>query len=68
VPLLLVSLKALFRSVTSSLSITIPFTINYAYAIGGFIVIYLTYEASKALSRKKINRISMSEVLKSGMD
>lgn len=68
VPFLLLSLDALFKSVTKDMSITIPVTINYIYILAGFVIIYLTYEISKFLSRKKINKISMSESLKSTME
>lgn len=68
VPLLLLSLEALFRSVTKSMNFTFPVTINYDYILIGFVVIYIIYEISKALSKSKINRISMNEVLKSGLE
>jgi len=31
----------------------------------GFVIIYWIFELSKAISKKKINRISMTEALKS---
>lgn len=65
VPLLLISLKAMFTSVSESMNVDFPVTINYIYVILGFIVIYLTYEISKALNKKRINKISMTEALKS---
>jgi putative ABC transport system permease protein len=68
VPLILASMSALYKSITKDMSITIPVTINYSYVLAGFIVIYLTYELSKLLSRRKINRISMSEALKSRIE
>jgi putative ABC transport system permease protein len=68
VPLLLASLSAMFKSVTKSMNLTFPVTIGYSYVIVGFVVIYITYEISKLLSRKKINRISMTEALKAGME
>ncbi|EKQ57968.1 MULTISPECIES: FtsX-like permease family protein [unclassified Clostridium] len=64
VPLLLGSLTALFKSMTKEMSISFPVTINYIYVLIGFVIIYLTFELSKLLSRKKINRISMAEALK----
>lgn len=66
VPLLLVSLSALYSSVTKSMNITFPITIDYNYIIIGFIIIYFTFELSKAFSKRKINRISMTEALKAG--
>jgi putative ABC transport system permease protein len=68
VPLLLVSLNEMFRSLTKEMSISLPITINYLYLIAGFLIIYTTYEVSKALSKKKINRISMNEILKSRLE
>ena len=57
-------MSALYKSITKDMSIFIPVTINYAYVILGFIVIYFTYELSKLLSKRKIGRISMAEALK----
>ncbi len=68
IPLLLVSLDALFKSVTKDMTISMPIKINYAYTIFGFVIIYLTYELSKLLSRRKINRVSMVEALKAGQE
>ncbi|RMD04093.1 ABC transporter permease [Clostridium autoethanogenum] len=68
VPLLLASMRALFKSMTKDMNVSFPVTINYIYVIVGFIIIYLTYEFSKLLSRKKINKISMSEALKSRIE
>ena len=68
VPLLLVSLDAMFKSLTAEMSISLPITISYSYLIIGFVIIYATYEVSKILSKKKVNRISMNEVLKSRLE
>ncbi|TDT62818.1 ABC transporter permease [Fonticella tunisiensis] len=68
VPLLLVSLRAMFKSVTKSMNFAFPVTIEYGYVFIGFVVIYLTYELSKFLSRRKINRISMAEALKASRE
>lgn len=68
VPLLLASLSAMFKSITKNMSVSFPITINYIYVLVGFIIIYLTYELSKLLSRRKITRISMAEALKSRME
>lgn len=66
VPALLISLNAMFKSVTKDMSFSMPIIINYFYVILGFVIIYLTYEISKFLSRRKVNRISMAEALKRG--
>jgi putative ABC transport system permease protein len=68
VPLLLSSLKAMFSSITKDMSVSIPVTINYIYILVGFVVIYLTYELSKLISRRKVNRISMVEALKARLE
>lgn len=68
VPLLLMSLRAMFQSLTKEMSISLPTTISYSYLLIGFVIIYFTYEISKALSKKKISRISMTEVLKSRLE
>jgi len=68
IPLLLTSLGAMLKSLTKEMSIALPLKINFVYLIIGFVVIYLTYELSKALSKKKVNRISMNEVLKSRLE
>lgn len=68
IPLLLASLKALFKSMTKEMSITFPVTLDYLYIAAGFAIIYLTFELSKLLNRRKVNRISMSEALKSRME
>lgn len=66
VPLMLALLKAMFQSVAANSSFNMPVRIDYIYILAGFAVIYLIYELSKALSRKKINRIGLTEALKSG--
>lgn len=68
VPLLMTSLSAMLKSVTKDMNITLPITISYTYLLVGFIIIYLTYEISKLLSKKKVNKISMNEVLKSRLE
>ena len=68
IPLTLVSMSAMFKSVTESINLTLPVRISYPYILLGFVALYLTYELSKALSKKKTGSISMSEALKSGME
>jgi putative ABC transport system permease protein len=68
VPLLLASLGVMFKSITKEMSISLPITISYSYLFIGFAIIYITYEISKALSKGKVNRISMNEVLKSRLE
>ncbi|SHK51654.1 putative ABC transport system permease protein [Clostridium cavendishii DSM 21758] len=68
IPLILASLSAMFKSVSKDMNLSFPVNINYVYLIVGFIIIYLDYELSKLLSRRKINKISMAESLKSKME
>lgn len=68
VPILISLLGNMFKSLTKEMSISLPITISYSYLIIGFVIIYVTYEVSKALSKKKVNRISMTEVLKSRLE
>jgi putative ABC transport system permease protein len=68
VPLLLASLGAMYKSLTKEMSFSLPIRIDYTYLFIGFVIIYITYEISKALSKKKVERISMSEVLKSRLE
>jgi len=68
VPAVITSLGAMYKSLTKDMNITFPINIDYSYIIIGFIVIYMTYEISKAFSKRKVNKISMNEVLKSVQD
>jgi putative ABC transport system permease protein len=68
IPLILSFLGAMLKSLTKEMSVSLPVTVNYVFLILGFVIVYLTYEISKALSRKKLNRISMNEILKSRME
>jgi putative ABC transport system permease protein len=68
VPVLFTSLGALYQSLTKELSFSLPIEVNYIFLAIGFAVIYLTYEISKAISKRKVNRISMNEVLKSRLE
>ncbi|MFD3157063.1 ABC transporter permease [Haloimpatiens sp. FM7330] len=68
IPLLMISLDAMFKSVTKDINFSFPIIIDKMYLFVGFIIILLTYELSKRLSRRKIRKISMSESLKSRME
>jgi putative ABC transport system permease protein len=68
IPLILSFLGAMFKSLTKEMTISLPMTISYTFLIVGFVIIYLTYEILKALSKRKINRISMNEILKSRLE
>jgi putative ABC transport system permease protein len=68
IPLILTTMSMFFKSLTESVKLTLPVVISYPYIIIGFIVIWLTYEISKALSKRKVDRISMAEALKAGTE
>lgn len=68
IPLILALMDAAFKSVTQSIDISFPIVINYVYVIAGFAIVYLMYEVSKAISKRKINKIAMSEAIKAGRD
>ncbi|HEX2945821.1 MAG TPA: ABC transporter permease [Clostridia bacterium] len=68
IPLVLTTMSMFFKSLTESVKLTLPVVISYPYIIIGFIVIWLTYEISKSLSKRKVNRISMAEALKAGTE
>lgn len=68
IPVLLISIKALFKSLTSSMQLIIPVRLNVVYILAGFVVVMLTFELAKIMSKQKVNTVSMSEVLKSGIE
>lgn len=68
IPLILTTMGIFFGSLTESVKLTLPVVISYPYILIGFMVIWLTYEISKALSKRKVGRISMAEALKAGTE
>jgi putative ABC transport system permease protein len=62
------AVRGLLKALENSLAFSMPVTINPLYIGVGFIVVMLSYELSKLLCRKKVNRISMSEALKAGIE
>ncbi|MGY0374149.1 ABC transporter permease [Clostridium sp. JNZ J1-5] len=64
IPLLIASIKKLMDSVTKGINFSLPININYIYTIAGFVIIYITYELSKYLARKKVLSVQMSDSLK----
>ena len=63
-----VSVGGLLKALENSLTFGIPVTIDPLYVIFGFFFVMLSYELSKLLCRRKINAVSMSEVLKAGAE
>ncbi|NMC57427.1 MAG: FtsX-like permease family protein, partial [Eubacteriaceae bacterium] len=68
IPVIMNLMGAAFKSITQNIDIAFPIVINYVYLIIGFVVVYLMYELSKALNKRKLNKIDMSEALKSGKE
>lgn len=68
IPILLVSVTALMNTLSTSLQMSIPARLNPLFMLLGFIIVMLTYEASKSASKKKIGKIPMSEALKAGTE
>ncbi|KJS83824.1 MAG: hypothetical protein JM58_11885 [Peptococcaceae bacterium BICA1-8] len=69
IPLTFAGIGVLVQSMEDSVGLTLPpLRIDLPYILIGFIVVMLTYELSKLLCRKKVNTVSMSEALKSGME
>lgn len=65
IPLLLSMLNSFFSLVTEEMNVSIPIKINQFNMVIGFALIYLTYLLANALNKKKINKVSMVESLKS---
>jgi putative ABC transport system permease protein len=68
IPLILTTMRVFFKSLTKSVNLTLPVVISYPYIIIGFAVIWLMYELSKAMSKRKVDRIPMTEALKAGAE
>jgi putative ABC transport system permease protein len=68
VPILVTSVSALMQSLTDSMQMMIPVHLNIWYIVFGFVVVMFTYESAKFLSKRKINKIPMSEALKAGTE
>jgi putative ABC transport system permease protein len=68
IPILLTSVTAFMQSLTESMQMTIPTRLNIWYMLLGFVIVMVTYQSAKILSRKKVNRIPMSEALKAGTE
>lgn len=68
IPVLLASVTALMQSLTDSMQMTIPARLSAWNMLLGFVVVMVTYQIAQRLSKKKINRIQMSEALKAGTE
>ncbi|NFI66459.1 FtsX-like permease family protein, partial [Clostridium botulinum] len=64
IPILKISMGELMKKVAEDTNFSIPMNISLKYTIIGFVIIYLTYEISKILSKRKILTISMTDFMK----
>lgn len=68
IPLLLLSLDVMFKSLEKGMNFEFPVVIDHSYIILGFLILWFIYEISKLLNKRKINKISMGETLKTEME
>lgn len=68
VPILLATITALLQSLAGSMQMTIPARLNGWYLLFGLIVVMFTYQVAKFFSRRKIERVPISEALKAGTE
>lgn len=69
IPLTTSAVGVLAGSMEKSVGLALPpLHIAPLYLAAGFIVVILSYQLSKLLCRKKVNRVSMSEALKTGLE
>lgn len=64
IPLLINSLQAMFKSATKNMNMSLPVKLSLTSNIIGFILIWITYEITKYMNRKKVDKIAMVEALK----
>lgn len=64
VPLILSTLSSFFNTMTKEMNLTIPTKLNNINILIGFVIIIITYKLSKALNRRKVLSVSMSDSLK----
>ncbi|MCC3372059.1 ABC transporter permease [Cohnella sp. REN36] len=68
IPLLFVSLSAMFRLIAQSTDFNMQVQINFVYLLLGFVIVYVMYGSTKLLSRRKIKKIPLGEALKPGLE
>ena len=68
IPLVLLSLEQFFAVMTVDMSMSIPAKLTPLSIGVGFVLILLTYQLTKLLNRRKINKINMSESLKTARE
>ena len=68
IPLILLFIGKYFDMLANQMNIALPVKLNNLNIVIGFIFIFITYEVSKFLNKKKIINISMVESLKSRLE
>ena len=69
IPLTTSAVGVLAQSMEKSVGLALPpMGIDPLYLAAGFAIVLLSYELSRLLCRKKVNKVSMSEALKAGME
>jgi putative ABC transport system permease protein len=68
IPVLLASVTVFMQSLAASMQMSIPARLNPWSMLLGFVIVLLTYQVAKGLSKRKIGRIPMSEALKAGTE
>ncbi|HHU83301.1 MAG TPA: FtsX-like permease family protein [Firmicutes bacterium] len=68
IPLAVASMGAVYGYLGKMINLVLPPVVNPLYVVIAFIVIMLTYQLSKALCAKSVERVAMSEALKAGTE
>jgi putative ABC transport system permease protein len=68
IPIMLVSMGALYGYIGSMVNIVLPTIINPLYVFVCFVLIMLTYQLSKLLCARTLNSVSMREALSAGTE
>jgi putative ABC transport system permease protein len=64
VPISLYSVDTLIRSIADETNYALPVGVDYFFVLVGLLVIFASYYASLTLSRRKLKKVSLQEVLK----
>ncbi|WP_312702059.1 ABC transporter permease [Sedimentibacter sp.] len=68
IPLMALSMGGIYRYLGDQINMVLPVIVNPLYIIICFAAILLTYEVSKMMCARKVDRIAMSEALKSNAE
>jgi putative ABC transport system permease protein len=68
IPLVLLGVDKLFAVITQEMDFSIPGKINNINIFIGFIIVFITYQSAKLLTRRKVIAIPMSEALKAARE